>query len=106
MPEDALTGEGVEVGVYEAAGGGIVITALQIIESGIGVVAVATGRRVLRLPVASGYNYESLLSIYHIFAGMTSAACTEQSRRNEAKASLYTREAFRISRGTPTAPRG
>ena len=35
MPEDALTGEGVEVGVYEAAGGGIVITALQIIESGI-----------------------------------------------------------------------
>ena len=106
MPEDALTGRCQCVRVYEAADGGIVISALQIIEPGIVVVAVATGRRVLRLPVASGYNYESLLSIYHIFAGMTSAACTEQSRRNEAKASLDTREAFRISRGTPTAPRG
>lgn len=100
-----MTGRYQCIGVKEAAGGGIVISALQIIEPGIVIVAVATGRRVLRLPVASGYNYESLLSIYHIFAGMTSAACTEQSRRNEAKASLDTREAFRISRGTPTAPR-
>lgn len=94
------------VGVYEAADYGIVVAGLEVVEASLGVVAVATGRRVLRLPVASRYNYESLLSIYHIFAGMTSAACTEQSRRNEAKASLDTREAFRISRGTPTAPRG
>ena len=106
MADNSLTGGGVGVGVDESTNGGIVITGLQIIEPGIVVVAVATGRRVLRLPVASGYNYESLLSIYHIFAGMTSAACTERPRRNEAKDSLDTREAFRISRGTPTAPRG
>ena len=85
MTEDALAGGGVGVGVYKAAGGGIVISALQIIEPGIVVVAVATGRRVLRLLAASGYNYESLFSIYHIFAGMTSAPCTQWPRRSEAK---------------------
>ena len=35
MAEDALAGGGVGVGVDEAAGGGIVISALQIIETGI-----------------------------------------------------------------------
>ena len=35
MADNSLTGEGVEVGVYEAAGGGIVVAGQEIIEPGI-----------------------------------------------------------------------
>ena len=41
MADNSLAGGGVGVGVEEAAGGRVVISALQIIEPGIGVVVVA-----------------------------------------------------------------
>ena len=34
MAEDSLAGGGVGVGVYEAAGGGVVITGLEVVEAG------------------------------------------------------------------------
>ena len=42
MAEDSLAGGGVGVGVYEAAGGGAVITGLEVVEAGFVVVVVAT----------------------------------------------------------------
>ena len=42
MADNSLAGGGVGVGVYEAAGGGVVITGLEVVEAGFVVVAVAT----------------------------------------------------------------
>ena len=41
IPEEALTGAGVAVGVEEALDDGVIVSALEIIEAGLGVVVVS-----------------------------------------------------------------